>query len=77
VAPSGRVLGIDGKTYPAWSMHLDDLDFLRGRVHFLAHHEHLSIRQIVTRIEEDHGVHRSVGTVHSWLTDWRCEHCSG
>lgn len=73
--PLGCVRGLDGKTYPTQPLHPDDLDHLVGRVHYLSHDEHLSVRQIVARLDIDHGVRRSVGTVHSWLRTSICDAC--
>jgi hypothetical protein len=72
-----RVIGTDGKTYPDRWLSPDDRAFLAGAVHHLHHDERLSVRQILTRIEADHGVRRSVGWAAGILKAWRCDHCSG
>lgn len=72
-----RVLGLDGKSYPSNPLPSDDLDFVRGRVHYLHHDEGLSVRQIVARLEDDNNVKRSVGSVSAYLTRWLCAECSG
>lgn len=72
-----RVRGLDGKTYPPSALCLADRSYLVGRAHYLAHDEGLSVRQIVARLELDHGVRRSVGSVSTWLRTWTCDLCSG
>jgi hypothetical protein len=71
-----RVTGSDGKTYPIRPLGGDELEFLIGRAHYLSHDEHLSIRQIVRRLESDDGpaARRSVGTISAWLAQ-PCVRC--
>lgn len=71
------VRGRDGKVYPAWPLTADEREFLVGRVHYLSHRERLSVRSIIRRLDQDHRVRRSLGTVHSWLHGWTCDGCSG
>ncbi|MFD8640816.1 hypothetical protein ACFV14_10960 [Streptomyces zaomyceticus] len=70
-----RVIGQDGKTYPPRRMSKLDREFLRGRVHCLSHDENLSVRQVVARLADDHGVQRSVGWVFDVLRNYRCTAC--
>jgi len=72
-----RVLGLDGKSYPSRPLPAADQEQLVGHVHYLAHAERLSIRQIQASLEREHGVRRSVGWISGVLRDWRCDHCSG
>ncbi|EFL01622.1 predicted protein [Streptomyces sp. SPB78] len=67
------VLGLDGKTYPG-SVSGEERIWLRGRVHYLRHAESLSVRQIAARLQDEHGVRRSVGWVHDALQR-PCTHC--
>jgi hypothetical protein len=71
-----RVCGEDGKRYPASPLAPNDRLRLIGRVHYLAHAEGLSVRGIVRRLEVE-GVTRSVGSVSTYLTAFRCPECSG
>lgn len=71
------VKGLDGKVYPARAMCDDDRLHLVGRVHDLHHDHGLPVREIVTQLVREFGIVRSVGTVHSWLTRWKCGDCSG
>lgn len=73
VIPPGYVLGTDGKVYPDRPLSHDQRAAIVGRVHYLSHDEHLSVRQIITRLGEE-GFYASVGTVHAWLR-WRCDGC--
>ncbi|MBD3931965.1 hypothetical protein IF129_10395 [Streptomyces chumphonensis] len=57
-----RVLGLDGKSYPAQNSPQIRAR-LFSRVHYLRHTECLSLRQILDRVESEHGVRRSVGWV--------------
>lgn len=72
-----RIFGLDGKWYPVNDLTPGDLASVRGRCHYLKHDEGKSVREIVQILETEHNVTRSVGSVHSYLTDWRCEKCSG
>jgi IS30 family transposase len=68
------ITGLDGKTYVSMSPELKQ--WIVGRVHHLAHDEHLSIRQIVKTLDERHNVRVSVGAAHGYLRSWRCLGCS-
>lgn len=72
-----RCNGVDGKNYPARPLRRDDLLHLVGRVHFLSHHDGLSVRQIVRHLEEEYGIRRSVGSVSAYLNAYCCIRCSG
>jgi hypothetical protein len=48
-----------------------------GLVHHLRHTYQLSIREIATMLLAGYDLRRSAGTVHTWLTTWRCVECSG
>lgn len=76
-AAAGRCTGADGKTYAMRPLTGPELEFLRGRAHYLWHAEGQSVRQIVGRLQVENNVRRSVGAVHGWLTTWQCDHCSG
>jgi len=73
-----RTLGLDGKTYPSGPLSTEDRAFVVGRVHYLRHDESLSVRQIVRRLADEHGLRRSVGSVSAYLAE-PCIHpdCSG
>lgn len=72
IAP-GDTLGLDGKRYPP-RVDTGSRAFLSGRVHYLHHDKHLSVRQIVARLSDENGVTRSVGWVSSTLKA-PCEAC--
>ncbi|MFN8081263.1 MAG: hypothetical protein U0Q19_17030 [Kineosporiaceae bacterium] len=67
------VTGLDGKIYPARRQ--PDRLALIEVVHRLSH-AGLSVRGVIGYLA-DVGVRRSVGTVSTWLRDWRCNDCSG
>jgi hypothetical protein len=71
-----RVLGVDGKSYPEY-VPAEQRARIAGRVHYLSHAEGLSVRQIVARLEADHGIRRSVGWVSTTLRTKQCIKCSG
>ncbi len=73
----GRIVGRDGKKYPAAWMPAGDRRYLAGYVHHLAHVERRSVRQIVAAVRDEYDIRRSVGWVAGILKDWRCDHCSG
>jgi hypothetical protein len=68
------IRGVDGKTYPAWRLDIDALLDCIGFAHE-KHHAGASVRG-VQRVLGEHGLRRSVGTVHHWLTDYCCAECS-
>jgi hypothetical protein len=71
------VKGLDGKTYPARWLDAEDRAALIGIVHQLHCAEHLSIRQLLARIQERHEIRRSVGWAAGVLANYRCGSCSG
>jgi hypothetical protein len=75
-AAGGRVLGLDGKSYPGSTLSPDDQRFLIGHVHAMKHLDGLSVRQIVSRLDGDLCIRRSVGWVSTVLSTWTCEHCT-
>ena len=70
------VRGLDGKTYPSTPWSTNDRRQIVAFVHRRRHRYGESVRQIVAALA-DHGVRRSVGSVHGDLNDWVCPGCSG
>jgi hypothetical protein len=73
--PPGYVLGADGKVYPYRPLTDEQRTAMVGRVHYMRHADHLSVRGIIARLAGE-GFRASVGTVHTWL-GWQCDRCSG
>jgi hypothetical protein len=71
-----RITGNDGKSYPLFRLSSTELEILIDCCHHLRHVSQMSIAQIQEWLA-DHGVPRSRGAVHKYLTEWRCENCSG
>lgn len=74
---SGPIKGVDGKRYPGLWLSPDDRLALTQIVHRLHCVERLSVRRLLDRIEEDHGIRRSVGWAAGILKTLQCDHCSG
>jgi hypothetical protein len=72
---NATVTGLDGKTYRARAMTPVQRIALVSRVHYLSHVERLSVRRIVAALEDVNSVRVSVGAVHKYLNNWRCEVC--
>jgi hypothetical protein len=72
---NATVKGLDGKTYRAKAMTPVQRTALVSRVHYLSHIEHMSVRGIVAALEDVNSVRVSVGAVHKYLSNWRCEVC--
>ena len=51
---AARIIGLDGKSYPAGPLPAADRGQLVGHVHCLAHVGHLSVRQIQASLEREH-----------------------
>lgn len=65
------VLGLDGKRYPRRRR---DVASFVAAAHYMRHEQGLSVRGIVAGFS-DLGYRVSVGSVHAWLTGWRCPDC--
>lgn len=72
------ITGLDGKRYPAAWLSADDRSYLAGAVHELhCGSQRLSVRRLLARIHETHGIRRSLGWAAGILKTQRCDHCSG
>jgi hypothetical protein len=67
-----RVVGRDGKSYPARYLQGDEVILL---VHRLRHAEHLSELLIIDALAARYGIRRSTESVHNYLTRYSCEAC--
>ncbi len=74
---SGPIIGTDGKRYPDLWLSPDDRLSLAAAVHQLHCAEGLSVRKVLARIEDAHGIRRSVGWAAGVIKTQRCERCSG
>lgn len=72
---SNAIAGLDGKQYPRHRFEGRGRLGLIGYVH-ARHHAGVSIRGIQHDLAEQ-GIRRSVGSIDSYLTGYRCATCSG
>ena len=70
-----RVRGRDGRLYPARAATDAERDRLVYLIHRLRCGGRLSIREVRRRLEEDHGIRRSVGAVMRDVQVYRCPVC--
>lgn len=70
----GLVTGVNGKSYITGIT-----PQIRNRLieitHEISHSEGLSVRGIVAALRDRYEVPRGAGTVHRYLTSWRCPDC--
>jgi hypothetical protein len=74
---TGSIRGTDGKQYPSSWLPAADRAYLVDLVHRMHCAERLSVRKLLDRIEELHGIRRSVGWAAGVLKTQRCDRCSG
>jgi hypothetical protein len=68
--------GRDGKRYPLRPVPPDETERARRLAHNLVCRDRLSTREAQRVMLEDHGVRRSLGSIHSDLAGFECDHCA-
>lgn len=68
----------DGKMHPPGG-YLPDADRDRARLlaHYLVRRDRRSLRQAQKIMFEDHGIRRSLGSIHHDLRTFECPECAG